>query len=202
MELLGGWRLNLVVAAAVILGSIVLLLLAFQIPRWLLTPPVTLIPFQQLGLDGSPTMLGKGPTGRVLQGTYRGMAVAVKRLTPPQEGTQSIFDSLHSTYTEAEEDSLLIGELHHLIEASMCIPSKADLAIKSRFQTRHHAVCSAHPTRARLQKAKSSCEMGSRNLTSLLRTCTHQAQYLKAFPVASIRAHSSSASATACLLSP
>lgn len=109
MELLGGWRLKAVIAGSILLACILLLLLACQLPRWLLTPQIPRIPFDQLGLGEDRVVLGKGPAGLVLKGTYRGMAVAVKRVTPPEAGSLSIFDVVAAT--ETEEDALLVGEL-------------------------------------------------------------------------------------------
>lgn len=110
MELLGGWRLKLVIAASILIGCILLLVLACQLPRWVLTPQVPMIPFHQLGIQDCPVVLGKGPTGLVLKGTYRGMAVAVKRVTLPEAGLPSVFDVVAAT--ETEEDALLVGESH------------------------------------------------------------------------------------------
>ena len=41
------------------------------------------IPFSQLNLSDESEVLGEGVYGKVLRGQYRGAAIAVKRLLPP-----------------------------------------------------------------------------------------------------------------------
>ncbi len=94
-------------AAGAVLAALSLCL-ASQLLRWLCISQVPLIPFEQLGLGSGSIIIGKGPAGLVLKGSYRGLAIAVKRIKMPEAGKASIFEPVQTS--AADEDLLITGE--------------------------------------------------------------------------------------------